>query len=179
MASSTAPRGSGVLAVQATYDLQSADWCCNLRLAYQTAVGLYPLLFYKESALFLGFYSGFTSREYHVIRVDFIVALRRTKGRGRRTLRSPPSPSSGLHLIHPGNPLRRGGCRLPRAWGNIGICIQVLSLLPSSECCAAICVRAGIVRVSVGLLGLFRSFFIIGGWTVRTCGYVRFFYGLS
>ena len=63
---------------------------------------------YKESALFLGFYSGFTSREYHVIRVDFIVALRRTKGRGRRTLRSPPSPSSGLHLIHPGDPLRRG-----------------------------------------------------------------------
>ena len=52
--------------------------------------------------------SGFTRGEYHVIRVDFIVALRRTKGRGRRTLRSPPSPSSGLHLIHPGNPLRRG-----------------------------------------------------------------------
>ena len=44
----------------------------------------------------------------NVIRVDFIVALRRTKGRGRRTLRSPPSPSSGLHLIHPGCPLRRG-----------------------------------------------------------------------
>ena len=44
----------------------------------------------------------FTNEEYHVIRVDFIVALRRTKGRGRRTLRSPPSPSSGLHLIHPG-----------------------------------------------------------------------------
>ena len=52
--------------------------------------------------------SGFTRGEYHVIRVDFIVALRRTKGRGRRTLRSPPSPSSGLHLIHPGYPLRRG-----------------------------------------------------------------------
>ena len=75
--------------------------------------------------------------------------------------------------------IRCGGAYLlPRAWGNIGICIQVLSLLPSSECCAAICVRAGIVRVSVGLLGLFRSFFIIGGWTVRACGYVRFFYGL-
>ena len=56
----------------------------------------------------LDFLSGFTRGEYHVIRVDFIVALRRTKGRGRRTLRSPPSPSSGLHLIHPGNPLRRG-----------------------------------------------------------------------
>ena len=72
-----------------------------------------------QSAYFLRFFirnlrysfdllSGFTSEEYHVIRVDFIVALRRTKGRGRRTLRSPPSPSSGLHLIHPGYPLRRG-----------------------------------------------------------------------
>ena len=55
-----------------------------------------------------GFLSGFTSGEYHIALVDFIVALRRTKGRGRRTLRSPPSPSSGLHLIHPGDPLRRG-----------------------------------------------------------------------
>ena len=53
-------------------------------------------------------YFGFTNAEYLIALVDFIVALRRTKGRGRRTLRSPPSPSSGLHLIHPGNPLRRG-----------------------------------------------------------------------
>ena len=50
----------------------------------------------------------FLNEEYHIALVDFIVALRRTKGRGRRTLRSPPSPSSGLHLIHPENPLRRG-----------------------------------------------------------------------
>ena len=84
------------------FDLQSADWCCNLRLAYQTAFGLYPLLFIRNRRYSLVVYSGFTSGEYHVIRVDFIVALRRTKGRGRRTLRSPPSPSSGLHLIHPG-----------------------------------------------------------------------------
>ena len=102
VASGTATCGLDVLAVRAIYDLQSADWCCNLRLAYQTAFGLYPLLFYKESTLFLGFYSGFTSGEYRIALVDFIVALRRTKGRGRRTLRSPPSPSSGLHLIHPG-----------------------------------------------------------------------------
>ena len=51
---------------------------------------------------------AFFNEEYLIALVDFIVALRRTKGRGRRTLRSPPSPSSGLHLIHPGNPLRRG-----------------------------------------------------------------------
>ena len=31
-----------------------------------------------------------------------------------------------------------------------------------------------IVRVSVGLLGLYRTFFIIGGMVVRACGYVGF-----
>ena len=44
------------------------------------------------------------------------------------------------------------------------------SLIPSSECCAAICVRAGIVRVSVGLLGFGRTFFIIGG---MDCTFLR------
>ena len=44
----------------------------------------------------------------------------------------------------------------------------MLSLLPSSEFGLAVCVRAGIVRVSVGLLGLYRSFFIIG-WMDRSC----------
>ena len=39
----------------------------------------------------------------------------------------------------------------------------MLSLLASSEYCAVICVRLCIVRVSVGLLGYGRSFFIIGG----------------
>ena len=63
---------------------------------------------YKESTLFFGFYSGFTRGEYHVIRVDFIVALRRTRGQRRWTLRSPSPPSSGLHLLTPGDPLRRG-----------------------------------------------------------------------
>ena len=46
----------------------------------------------------------------------------------------------------------------------------MLSLIPSSEFGLAICVRSGIVRVSVGLLGLYRSFFIIGG---RDCSFLR------
>ena len=53
LASSTEPRGLVVLAGRC-FDLQSAYWCCNLRLAYQTAFGLYPLLFYKESAFCFG-----------------------------------------------------------------------------------------------------------------------------
>ena len=39
----------------------------------------------------------------------------------------------------------------------------MLSFIASSEFGFAICVRAGIVRVSVGLLGWYRTFFIIGG----------------
>ena len=111
---------------------------------------------------------GFTNAEYRIALVDFIVALRRTKGRGRRTLRSPPSPSSGLHLIHPGVSAAAGHycCR-----GFIPIQVTVFrckSLIPSSEFCSAFCVRAMVVRVSVGLLGWYRTFFIIGGGD-RSC----------
>ena len=64
---------------------------------------------------------------------------------------------------HPPGEIRFGGAYLlPRAYTNSGSCIPVLSLLASFEYCAAFCVRAGIARVSVGLLGLERSFFIIG-----------------
>ena len=66
------------------------------------------MLFIRKLRWAYGVCIAFFNEEYLIASVDFIVALRRTKGRGRRTLRSPPSPSSGLHLIHPGNPLRRG-----------------------------------------------------------------------
>ena len=39
---------------------------------------------------------AFINEEYLIALVDFIVALRRTKGQGRRDLRIPPSLSSGL-----------------------------------------------------------------------------------
>ena len=55
----------------------------------------------------------------------------------------------------------------------------MLSLLPSSEFGLAICVRAVIACVSVGVLGFGRTFFIIGGGAVRTCGYVGVGYNLS
>ena len=48
-------------------------------------------------------------------------------------------------------------------YANIGFLYPVLSLLANSEYGLAGCVRAMVVRVSVGLLGLYRSFFIIGG----------------
>ena len=120
------------------------------------------MFYYKETALFLGFYSGFTRGEYHVIRVDFIVALRRTKGRGRRTLRSPPSPSSGLHLIHPGDPLRRG-------ISAAAVDRDIVSLYPVQIAHPHFDVVFGGIVFGLGLfafqkitLGLCHSLFIIG-----------------
>ena len=68
-----------------------------------------------------------------------------------------------------GYPLRRGilAAAVDR---DLGFRYPVLSLIPSSEFCAAICVRAVVACVSVGLLGLYRSFFIIGG---RGCSCLR------
>ena len=51
----------------------------------------------------------------------------------------------------------------------------MLSLLPNSEFGAAVCVRAGIARVSVDFVGFWvvRFSFVVG-WTVRACGCVEF-----
>ena len=77
-----------------------------------------------------------------------------------------------------GDPLRRGilAAAVDR---DLGFRYPVLSLLARCECSFAICVRLCIVRVSVGLFGWCRSFFMIGGGAVRSCGYGMFCYGLS
>ena len=131
------------------------------------------MFYYKETALFFGFYSGFTRGEYHVIRVDFIVALRRTKGRGRRTLRSPPSPSSGLHLIHPGNPLRRGitaAAGLGHYWNPVSGAGR-LSPVPNVVQLSVF----GLVSFAfqLGCWACIARFSLLGGGGVRACGYVE------
>ena len=51
----------------------------------------------------------------------------------------------------------------------------MLSLVPSSEFGAAICVRVGIARVSVDFVGYWVvRFSLLVGWTARACGYVGF-----
>ena len=120
MASGTVPRGFGVLAVQATYDLQSADWCCNLRLAYQTAFGLYPLLFYKETALFLDFsfwlHQGGIPR--HTCRFYCCLAAHQ---RTRKKDSAEPSFPILWTPPHPPGEIRCGGAYLlPRAYRDIG-----------------------------------------------------------
>ena len=71
---------------------------------------------------------------------------------------------------HPGGSAAAGhvGCR---GFGAILLAeIRCKSIIPSSEFGAVGCVRAGIVRVSVGLLGWYRSFFISGG---MDCSFLR------
>ena len=127
----------------------------------------------------LEFYSGFTRGEYLIALVDFIVALRRTKGRGRRTLRSPPSPSSGLHLIHPGCPLRRG-ISAAAVYTNLGNCIQVqVDNRQFRMLCSYLCSGLGCSRFSRFCLACIVRFSLVVGWTVYACGYVGFCYGLS
>ena len=130
--------------------------------------------FIRKLRFALVIYSGFTRGEYHIIRVDFIVALRRTKGRGRRTLRSPPSPSSGLHLIHPGDPLRRGmtaaaglqGYRIPVSGAGRLSPVPNLVLLSVFGLCS--------FAFQSGCWAMVVHFSLLGGGTVRACGYVGF-----
>ena len=128
-----------------------------------TCSRLISYVFYKETALGFGFYSDFTSGEYHIVCVDFICSLR---GHQRTKEKDSAEPLSSILWTPPPHPggIRCGGAYLlPRAYSDIVSLYPVLSLLPSSEFCVAICVRAEIACVSVGLLGEYRSFFIIGG----------------
>ena len=80
--------------------LRAGALTCSLPIKLRLLISYVFIIRNRRLALVVCF--GFFNEEYLIAPVDFIVALRRTKGRGRRTLRSPPSPSSGLHLIHPG-----------------------------------------------------------------------------
>ena len=132
------------------------------------------MLFYKESAFCFGISFWLHQRgiPHRMCRFYYCLAAHQ---RTRKKDSAEPSFPILWTPPHPPGEIRCGGaCLLPRVWDNIVSFIPVLSLLPNSECCAAICVRACIVRVSVGLPSLYRSFFIIGGMVVRACGYVGF-----
>ena len=89
----------------------------NLRLAYILRY------FIRNRRYSLVVCFVFFNEEYLIAPVDFIVALRRTKGRGRRTLRSPPSPWNHACVVHwtpphPPGVIRCGGAfLLPRLTG--------------------------------------------------------------
>ena len=141
----------------------------DLQTAYQTAFGLYPLLFIRKLRLAYIVCIVFLNEEYLIALVDFIGSLRghqRTKEKDSAEPLSSMEPRLRGSLDSTSSPrrIRCGGAYLlPRAYRDLISLCPVLSLLPSSEFCTAICVRLCIVRVSVGLLGLGRSFFIGGG----------------
>ena len=78
----------------------------------------------------LTFLSGFTREEYRIALVDFIAPCGGTKEWGRRDLRIPPSPPSGLPPFQPWGIRCGGALLLPRAWGNLGSCIPVQVAYP-------------------------------------------------
>ena len=142
-----APQGTLLLTDRGAFSIQ-------LRLEVQLRLAYILCYFIRKLRWALVVCIAFLNEEYHIALVDFIVALRRTKGRGRRTLRSPPSPSSGLHLIHLGNPLRRGIL----AAAGLG---QYRIPVSGADCSSPLryidwgnCVRAWTVRVSVDFVVL-------------------------
>ena len=151
----------------------------KLRLVIKLRLAYVFCYFIRKLRYSLDFSSGFTRGEYHIVCVDFIVALRRTKGRGRRTLRSPPSPSSGLHLIHPGCPLRRG-ISAAAGLGQFRYLYSGagrLSPVPNMVWLSVFGLRS--FAFQSGCWALVIRFSLLGGWIVRACGYVWFCYGFS
>ena len=162
MASSTAPRGFG----------------CTCGQVLRLAVGLLPMFYYKETAFGFGclfwFHQGRIPR--HTCRFNCCLAAhQRTKEKDSAEPLSSilwtPPPHSG------GYPLRRG--TLAAAADR-----DIVSLFPVQTVCPHFDISFGCFVFGLGLfafqkisVGLDRSFFIGGGWTVRSCGYVAFCYG--
>ena len=130
----------------AIYDLQSAYIFCFI---------------IRKLRYFFDFLSGFTSGEYRIALVDFIYSsrgrLERDRGFANPLSLSNTSPDPW------GYPLRRG----ISAAAGLG---QYRIPVSGADCSSPVpnlvwmlCVRAMIVRVSVGLPSWYRSFFIIGG----------------
>ena len=149
VASGTAPRGLHVLAGRYC-DLQSADGCCNLRLAYILCY------FIRNRRWAYGFCSGFTRGEYHIALVDFICSLR---GHQRMEEMDSAEPLSSILWTPPPHPrgIRCGGALLlPRAYRDIGFRYPVQVAYPQ-------------FRIWFGCLcsGWYRSRFsrVVGLWS--------------
>ena len=97
-ASSTEPRGLHVLAVR-------LFTTCSLLISFvfykETAFCLYRLFFIRNQRLALVAFFGFFNEEYLIALVDLIAPCGGTKEWGRRDLRIPPSPPSGLPPFQP------------------------------------------------------------------------------
>ena len=104
------------------------------------------------------FYSGFTRGEYHIALVDFIAPCGGTKGRRRWTLRSPSPPSSGLHLLTPGESAAAGHICCRGGQGYRKLVSGAGRLSPLRRIDWVLCVRAEVACVSENH---------VGHWVVR------------
>ena len=91
-------------------------------------------------------------------------------------------PLSSILWTPPPDPgeIRCGGASLlPRAWGNVGICIQVQIVYRQFRMLYSyLCSGWDRSRFSRFCWADVVRFSLLGGWTVRSCGYVGFCYGL-
>ena len=130
---------------------------------------LLPAGDYKESTLFFDFSFWLHQGGIPHRSCRFYCSLRGHQRTGTKDSAEPsfamePRLRGSLDSTSSTRGVRCGGAFwLPRLTGIQVAGIRCRSIIPSSEFCAAICVRAMVVRVSVGLLGLYRTFFIIGG----------------
>ena len=165
--------------------MQSADFLClsDLQFAYQTAFGLYPLLFYKESALglyrfFLFLQCGIPHRTCRFY--CCLAAHQRTK---EKDSAEPLSSILWTPPPHPGGIRCGGAYLLPRAWGNLGSCIPVQVAHPQFRILFG-CLCSGLDRSRFSrVVGLVS--FVFHYWGERlfvpaaTCGFAFSFVGFA
>ena len=135
---------------------------CPRAFSALTGVWLWSFVFYLESTLCLCRFICFFNEEYLIAPVDFIAPCGGTKEWGRRDLRIPPSPPSGLPPFQP------WGIAAAGYWAAAGLCQY---RIPVS---GAIVRRHFDVRIGCFvfdpvsfafqsvLFGLYCTFFIIG-----------------
>ena len=129
------------------------------------------MFFIRNRRYSLIFLSGFTRGEYHVIRVDFIVALRRTRGQRRWTLRESLSSILWTLTPHPGEIRCGGALLLPRADRDIGFQYPVQVAYPHFDVVFG-CFVFGLKLFAFQKItpGICLSFFIGGG---MDCSFLR------
>ena len=119
----------------------------------------------------------FSNAEYRIAPVDFIYSSRGRLERDRGFAN--PLSLSNTSPDPLGYPLRRGilAAAVDR---DIGSCIPVLSLIPTSTYrLGALCSGLDCSRFSRSRWVLVARFSLLVGWTVRSCGYVVFWHNLS
>ena len=137
------------------------------------------LLFIRKRRFALVVYFFFFNEEYLIVPVDFIVALRRTRGQRRWTLRESLSSILWTLTPHPGVIRWGGALWLPRFIPIQIACIRCCRYSPVPNFVQLSVFGSVSLAFQSGCWAVVVRFSLLGGWTVRTCGYVGLGYGLS